>query len=94
MVNYVEYLIYFVFREGYLSGMRKQHYDLNYFTVNQLIILRRELAKLQPNAPANSHPFDYRVLALLFDVAGHDCSLDLIRKTLHKSASSFCISSA
>lgn len=61
---------------------REQYFELNFFTVNQLLILRRELAKLLPNAPASFAPFDTRVIALLFDVAGHECSRDLVRTTL------------
>ena len=65
---------------------------MNLYTVNQLLILRRELAKLLTNNAADS--FDARVVDLLFDVAGHNCDRDFIRAILQSISdgeSSSCI---
>ena len=72
-----------LFRETDLREKRGQYSELNSFTVNQLLILRRELAKLLPNASATSASFNNRVSALLFDVAGRECDRDSIRAVLH-----------
>ena len=70
---------------------RGNYFELNLYTVNQLLILRRELAKLLNNAEDS---FDNRVADLLFDVAGHYCDRELIRVTLQsisKADLSSCI---
>ena len=71
-----------LFRETDLKEKRGQYSELNSFTVNQLLILRRELAKLLPNVSTTSASFDNRVLSLLFDVTGRECDRDSTRAAL------------
>ena len=67
-------------RDSDLSVKRGNYFELNLYTANQLLILRRELAKLLTNNSAAQ--FDARVTDLLFDVSGHNCDLNVIRSTL------------
>ena len=72
-----------------MAKKRGNYFELNLYTVNQLLILRRELAKLLAN-----DSFDVRVLDLLFDVAGHNCDRDFIRailQSINDGDSSSCI---
>ena len=75
-------MLHTVFREHHVTTMRAKYYELNYFTVSQLLILTRQLSQYFIEYSAMSNGMDTRVFDLLYNVAGPCCdSTKIIKAT-------------